>query len=127
MSPDLKENKGFGLIAAIFVIIFISLFGLLAVKHLQSTTTGSGEAYLWAQALYTANYTARLKILYDDQGGGTWVGPPTDIQIQGTNGSIITDTYDTNPDPTIPATIEARGSVGTIVRKVQVKFILQSP
>ncbi len=111
------SESGFGIIAAIFAVVFLGLFGLLAAKHLQSTATGSAEARIWAQALYTAESTARLKIL-DHDGGGTGFIAPT---IEGVNGSISNDTF-TAPDA--PAALESRGSIGSIVRKIQVKYIL---
>jgi hypothetical protein len=105
-------------VAAVFVIVFMGMFGLLAARHLQSTSIDASETWLWAQALYTADSTARLRILTHDGGGGGAFTAPT---IQGVKGRVTSDTFTAAGSP---ATLEARGEIGKIVRAVRVKYIL---
>jgi len=113
----LSSDKGFGLVAAVFVIVFMGLFGLLAARHLQSTSIDASETWLWAQALYTANSTARLRILTHDGGGGSFTAPV----IQNVQGSITSDNF---AGKGAPSSLEARGATGKIVRTIRVKYIL---
>lgn len=113
----LSSDKGFGLVAAVFVIVFMGMFGLLAARHLQSTSIDASETWLWAQALYTANSTARLRILTHDGGGGSFTAPV----IQNVQGSITSDNF---AGKGAPSSLEARGATGKIVRTIRVKYIL---
>ena len=64
------EQSGFGLVTAIFVIVILALFGILAVRYAALTSISASEDYLAAQALYAAESAARLKIMCFDKGGG---------------------------------------------------------
>jgi len=64
------EQAGFGLVTAIFVIVILALFGILAARYVTLTSISASEDYLAAQALYSAESAARLKIMCFDKGGG---------------------------------------------------------
>ncbi len=125
----LVNDHGFGLIAAIFVIVILALFGLLTVRYVSTTSVASAEDYLWAQGLYAAESAAQLKILCRDN-GGTWGG----------GANCAAGTY---PDPTVAefsttAINDNFGGVGNpsllrimaninnlnINREIEVKYIL---
>ena len=72
----LNNQNGFGLLAAVFVVVIVAMFGALLIRYTQSGAAASAEDYLWAQALYTAESAAQLQILDNDGGGpgGPWPG-----------------------------------------------------
>lgn len=116
----LGNNRGFGLVAALFAVVILALFGVLIARNVATTTVASAEDYLWAQALYSAESTAHLMILYHDVGGG-FVGAPNPV-IQDVT-STVTDGWGGVGNP---STLSVRGEiVGTdISRTVEVKYIL---
>ncbi|MBU0681192.1 MAG: hypothetical protein KKD73_07205 [Proteobacteria bacterium] len=77
----LHNQDGIGLIAAIFLIVVVAMFGVLIARYTMISAQASAEDYLWAQALYSAESGAKLRILEHDN-GGNWVNW-TDPTIQG--------------------------------------------
>ena len=114
------NQRGFGLITAIFAIVILSLFGLLIARYTVTTQISSAEDYLWAQALYSAESSMRLNILRHDGGGGLGAAvAPTVGQIPT---STVSDTFTT---PGTPATIRTRATHGTgVSREIEVKYLL---
>ena len=64
------NERGIGLITAIFVIVVVGMFGTLIARYVTISAVTSAEDYQWAQALYSAQSAAQVAILYND-GGGT--------------------------------------------------------
>ena len=125
----LINDHGFGLIAAIFVIVILAMFGLLTVRYVSSTSVASAEDYLWAQGLYAAESAAQLKILCRDN-GGTWgggancaVGTYPDPTVAGFSTTAINDNFGA---ASIPATLRIRANINNlnISREIEVKYIL---
>lgn len=108
----LTNSQGFGLIAAVFLIVIMSLFGLLLARYTTTSQLSSVEDYLWAQALYSAESTMRLNILGDDGGGGLTA------PVNPTVGSIPT-MAPTASDGSTPFAFTAPGSFTSI--RVQAK------
>jgi Tfp pilus assembly protein PilX len=79
----IKNQEGIGLIAAIFLIVVVAMFGVLIARYTMISSQASAEDYLWSQSLYAAESGAKLRILEHDNGGnwGTWENPT----IQGFN------------------------------------------
>jgi hypothetical protein len=118
--PHRLGQDGFGLVAALFVVVFLALFGVLAARNLATTSLSSSEDYLWTQALYAAEATAHRRILFHDGGGG---GAFTAPVLQNISTAVNLDTFvaaDT------PAMIETEGTVPArnIRRVIQVEFLL---
>jgi len=65
----LDNERGIGLITAIFVIVVVGMFGTLIARYATIGSVSSAEDYHWAQALYSAQSAAQVAILYDDGGG----------------------------------------------------------
>jgi heme/copper-type cytochrome/quinol oxidase subunit 3 len=90
----IKNQEGIGLIAAIFLIVVVAMFGVLIARYTMISSQASAEDYLWSQALYAAEGAAQLRILNHDGGGGGWGW--VDPTIQGFNltwssqGAILT-------------------------------------
>ncbi|MFZ5774324.1 MAG: hypothetical protein ACOY3Z_02405 [Thermodesulfobacteriota bacterium] len=123
MSPEtspLRNNHGFGLLAAVFVVVTLSLFGLLLARYTVTSQTSSVEDQLWAQALYSAEATMQLNILRNDGGGGlAAAATPTVGQIPT---AIDTNTF---AGPATPAIIRVRATHATgVSREVEAKYIL---
>lgn len=125
MSPDQRfftplGQGGFGLLAALFVVVFLALFGVLAARYLATTAISSSEDYLWTQSLYAAEAAAHRAILvHDGGGGGAFVAPV----VQNITTVINTDTF---VAAGTPATLEVEGNVPTmnVRRVIQVKYRL---
>lgn len=108
----IKDQQGIGLITAIFVIVVVSMFGLLIARFSMLGTTMSVEQYLWTQALYSAQSAAQTSILYGD-GGGSGSNSLSSVagfsvssaSIPGGNGVRSTATRNINGKP-ISRTIE---------------------
>lgn len=64
------DERGVGLITAIFVIVIVGMFGALIARYMVISSVSSAEDYHWAQALYSAQSAAQIAILFND-GGGT--------------------------------------------------------
>src|SRR5574340_1263817 len=74
MCPErLQSQKGFGLMAAVFVIVVLAAFGVLIARYASTGAVASAEDYVWAQSLYAADSAARLRMLSRDN-GGNWGG-----------------------------------------------------
>ena len=69
----IHNEQGIGLVAVVFVIVILSLFGMLISRYTVTTSMSSAEDYLWAQALYAAESGLKLRILEADD-GGNWAG-----------------------------------------------------
>lgn len=65
----LANQRGLGLITALFTIVVVGMFGVLIGRYVSISSVSSAEDYYWAQALYSAQSAAQLRILYDDNGG----------------------------------------------------------
>lgn len=115
-----QNQDGFGLVAALFAVIILAMFGVLAARYLFTTAISSAEDYLWAQALYGAEAAAHRQILAHD-GGGTG-GFVTPLIIQNTTCTVTSDSWSGSG---VPATITVRGRAGSdITRIISVSFIL---
>ena len=64
-----RGERGVTLMAALFFIVIIALFGLLAVRFISMGQIGSGEAYRYSQARFAALAGRELHFLYLDTGG----------------------------------------------------------
>lgn len=127
MSPEYRRlpplgQGGFGLIAALFAVVFLALFGVLAARYVGTTSLASSEDYLWTQALYAADATAHRAILFHDGGGGGAFVAPV---VQNITTTVDVDT----PFPFVagtPATLQVTGSVPVmnIRRVIQVRYQL---
>jgi hypothetical protein len=117
----LRNHNGFGLIAAIFVIVILATFGLLVARFTGTGSLQAAEDYVWAQALYSAQSGIRLRILSDDGGGALspWPGYPSFSQctLQELNHTVL-------PGPETPTTIRVSATRGNIVRILEVNYIL---
>jgi uncharacterized protein (UPF0333 family) len=65
-----RNQKGMGLIAAIFVVVVVGMFGSLIARYASVSSLSSAEDFASAQALYSAQSAAMVKILFNDGGGG---------------------------------------------------------
>ena len=65
----IKDQKGVGLVAAMFAVVILALFGVLIARNIATTTVASADDYRWAQALYSAESTAHLMILFHQKEG----------------------------------------------------------
>jgi hypothetical protein len=121
LSPvDLASQRGFGLVAALFVVVIMGLFGVLAARYIFTTSISSAEDYLWAQTLYSTESTVHRQILYHDGGGsGLFVAPV----IQNVTTTVRSDIF---PGAGAPASLEVEGEavVVGIIRIIEVKYIL---
>lgn len=115
-----NNQKGFGLLAAIFVIVVVAMFGTLIVRYTISGATSSVDDYLWAQALYSAESAAQLKILdYDNGGAGTFSLP---LVINKSNTVSIIDDFTA---PATPATLRITATRLNITREIEIRYLLQ--
>lgn len=83
------NERGAGLMVAVFVIVILGLFGTLLARFASIGATMAVEEYLWAQALYSAESAIKLKVLKNDQTGTAGSSFPTVIEnftITGTDG-----------------------------------------
>lgn len=124
MCPDslcrcIGEEKGFGLIAAVFVVVVLAVFGLLIARYTTTSQVESAEDYLWAQALYSAETVVRLNILANDGGGGTVFTSPSVMNFAP---DIDVNSF-TSPD--VPAIIRVKAHHPTgVSRTVEAKYLL---
>lgn len=118
-----RNQRGMGLIAAVFIIVVVGMFGVLVARYTTISSTASVETFIWAQALSSAESTARLNILRHD-GGGNLAGAVEPV-VGGVSTDILADTFTA---PAVPAAIQvqaAREVNGSEVsRTVAVKFQL---
>jgi len=120
---NLPDQRGFGLVAALFAVVILALFGVLAARYIFTTSISSAEDYLWAQTLYSAESTAHRRILYHDNGASTTGGFVAPV-VQNITTSVATDTF---LSATAPAILAVQGFVpaSNITRVIEVKYILQ--
>lgn len=112
--------KGFGLLAAIFVIVMVAMFGMLIVRYTITGSVSSVDDYLWAQALYSAESAAQLTILDHDGGGTGTFALPLEINKLTANSTIDDFTL-----PTTPATLRVNATILNITREIEVKYLLE--
>lgn len=133
MRPDLlrrrptMDQRGFGLMTAVFVIVVLALFGLLIARYTQISALSSAEDYLWAQAIYAADTTAQRTILFHDAGGGggAYPGNPTVAGFT-TSRTIVGGTLGGAGTPTTIRVLASQpiSPTETISREIEVKYIL---
>ena len=117
----LCNNRGFGLIAAVFVIVIMAMFGTLLVFYISTGKITSAEDYLWAQSLYSAESAAGLKLLYND-GGGTGAYPDPEVAGFTTTATDLLAPATDNTPEVIRGTATKSGL--NISRTVELKYIL---
>lgn len=124
MCPESRSRsrfteRGFALVAALFAIVIMAVFGLLIARYTTTTQAASAEDYLWAQALHSAESVVRLNILYRDGGGLST--PPAPV-VQNISTHIEIDTFTA---ANTPATIRVRADHATgVSRTVEAKYLL---
>ncbi|MCF6291404.1 MAG: hypothetical protein L3J03_10475 [Desulfobacterales bacterium] len=124
MHPEQKQQHGFSLIAALFVIVILALFGTLISRLVAINSISSSEDYLSAQALYSAESAARLKIMCQD-GGGTYGGGSTCRSYYPAIGELSTSgTYTVAATGYMSLRVIA-GWNGAITREIEIKYKLQ--
>ncbi len=127
MSRKILHNQdGIGLVAAIFLIVVVAMFGVLIARYTMISSQSSAEDYLWAQALYAAESGAKLRILEHDDGGNwvNWANPT----IKGFNLSLSSIGVPLSPptDPTAIAgnifDLTVRAEQASISRTMEVRY-----
>lgn len=118
-----QNQRGFGLVAAVFLIVVVSMFGVLIARYVATTSISSAEDYISAQSLYSARSAAALRILYyDGGGGGAWGGYPT---MQEFSISSITDTAPVaSGTPEVLRLRATSNKISGISRDIEIKYIL---
>ena len=129
MCPDNKfciNNHGFGLLAAIFVVFTLAIFGLLLTRYTVTSQTTSTEDQIWAQALYSAEAVMKLNILSHDGGGGLGGGTIRPTNVQGFDFSPLDRVTDNFPGIEQPSSIRVRATHAptAVSREVEAKYIL---
>ncbi len=124
MHREQKQQQGFSLIAALFVIVILALFGTLISRLVAINSIASSDDYLSAQALYSAESAARLKIMCADN-GGTYGGGSTCRSYYPTIGRLSTSgTYAVAATGYISLQVVADWN-GKITREIEIKYKLQ--
>ncbi|MFC1524405.1 hypothetical protein ACFL6N_06400 [Thermodesulfobacteriota bacterium] len=113
------NNKGIGLVTVIFAIIILATFGLLIARYTTISQVSSAEDYVWAQALYSAQSGAQLRILDRDGGGGVLAVPPYPTIGQCTI-TTVTDAGAVGD----PSTLRLKANKGDIERTIEIKYKL---
>ncbi len=122
VSELLNNQKGIGLITAIFTIVILAFFALLVVRYTTTSQISSAEDYIWAQGLYSVEAAAKLQILHTDN-GGNWAGGFVFPAVSG----IPTQTVGTNPPENLGGGSRIRVQTNhptNITRTIEVKFVL---
>ena len=117
----IKNNEGFGLIAAIFVITILATFGLLVARFSGTGNVESAEDYLWAQALYSSQSGISLRILQHD-GGGNFGAFSYPAIAQFTLQEITPPTVQ-NPQNQ-PSVVRVTATRTTVSRTLEAKYVL---
>ncbi len=119
----IKNQRGMGLIMAIFIMVVVAMFGVLIARYTTISSVTSAEDALWAQALYSAESTMRLNILRHDGGGN--LGGSVEPMVGGVSTDILTDTFTVSNQPAtiqVQATRDVNGSA--VSRTVEAKYVL---
>ncbi len=120
MSPrHLHNQRGIGLIATLFIIVVVGMFGVLLARYTVISSQASADDYLWAQALYAAESGARRAILADDGGGGGGPLPTPTVQ-----NFTLTVTGPTTLAPSAIRRINVRASQAGVSREIEVRYTL---
>ncbi len=119
----IKNQDGIGLIAAIFLIVVVAMFGVLIARYTMISSQTSAEDFLWSQALYSAEGAAQLRILNDDGGGPPTWGVWSDPIIINTFTTNITSGPTTLGASTIQE-IQSQATRATITRTIEVRYDL---
>lgn len=114
-----RNERGFGLIAAIFVIVILALFGTLMARYIMTSSVTSAEDYLWTQTYYSASSAINLRILAEDE-GGNWTTWSTYPQIAG---AAVSETSASFQPPGQPSFIRLKASINQISRELELKYI----
>jgi heme/copper-type cytochrome/quinol oxidase subunit 3 len=116
----LANQAGIGLIAAIFIVVVVAMFGVLIARYTMISSQSSAEDYLWAQALYAAESAAQLSILHADGGGGgwTWTAPTINTMATTVTGPTLVG------GATTIYQIRSRAGRATVDRVIEVTFRL---
>jgi hypothetical protein len=122
MFRNILNNQGIGLVAAIFVISIMAMFGLLIARYVSTGTTSSMDDYQWTQALYSAETGAKLRILFRD-GGGNWGGVWNDPSVASFTTSRNTDVFGGAGTPATLTTLATHPTLN-ISRAITIKYIL---
>ncbi|MDA8164689.1 MAG: hypothetical protein M0017_06635 [Desulfobacteraceae bacterium] len=124
MCPErLQSQKGFGLMAAVFVITVLAAFGVLIARYVSTGTVASAEDYVWAQSLYAADSAARLRMLAEDGGGGLTASSFTPPQVGSCATQEVAPTTQFNT-ATGTGTVEVRAGAGGVSRTIVVNYRL---
>ncbi len=117
----IKNQDGIGLIAAIFLIVVVAMFGVLIARYTMISSQSSAEDLLWSQALYSAEGAAQLRILEADGGGpAAWVWSDPIISSFTTT---ITGPVFVGGSTTIQE-IQSQASRANISRTIEVRYRL---
>lgn len=117
----IRNNRGLGLLTAIFAMVILSIFGLLLTRYITTSQISSAEDYIWGQTLYAAESTAQLIILYEDGGGSGAFTPPIVNDITTTN--LTAPPIDLGGGAKVIRVEATRAGTG-ISRTIEVKFAL---
>ncbi len=119
----IKNEKGAGLIMAIFVIVILGIFGTLISRFTIIGATESIEQYLWAQALYSAESAAQLRILSHDSSNGLTF-PYTIEEFTIPEPAAVDDTFLPDKIRVQPSTLKVEATRVNVSRKIEVKYML---
>lgn len=118
---SLNNQDGIGLIAAIFIIVVVAMFGILIARYTMISSQSSAEDLLWSQALFSAESAAQLRILHDDAGGPVGWAAWNDPTINNFSTTV------TNPPTAVTVSIKritSRASRAGIIRTIDVHYDL---
>lgn len=119
-----SADHGFALVIALFLIVILSVFGLVAARHTIATQAASAEDYLLAQALHSAESGLRLNVLYRDGGGGLVAVPSP--QVGNFSTSVETDSATAVSEIGTIRIIRVRADhPAGVSRAVEIKYLLQ--
>ena len=116
---QMLNEKGFGLVGVVFVVVIGAMFGLLIARNIMTSSVASAEDYLWTQGLYAAESGVQLKILYNDGGGN--FGGSFSIPVINDFSLTISDDYSGYGNP---ATLRVKAARQLIAREIEIKYLL---
>ncbi len=85
---EIRRQRGGTLLSAIFFLVIVALFGILAIKLISGSSVSSAEEYRYVQAGYAALAARELRIINLDRGSGGWDGTST-LNIGGCSSTQI--------------------------------------